>query len=169
MDWFVYGFAGFSIAAAIMVITRKNPIISALYLCLTLFSLAGLFVMLGAYFIAAVQVLVYAGAIMVLFVFVIMLLNLDPEKLDIKSFHPPKVLSVFSAFLLFGFLAFIFWNNKLTGITGVDTQALVDQNGGHLKVISAKLFTTFLLPFEITSILLLVAIVGAVIMAKRRV
>ena len=169
MSWFVYGFSGLAIASAIMVITRRNPIISALYLCLTLFSLAGLFVLLEAYFIAAVQVLVYAGAVMVLFVFVIMLLNLDPEKIKIESFHPPKLLAIFSTLLLFGFLTFIFLNNKPTGLLGNDSQVLIDQSGGHLKVISTRLFTTFLLPFEVTSLLLLVAIVGAVVLAKRSV
>src|SRR3990167_5115235 len=108
MDWFVYGFSALSIASALMVITRRNPIISALYLSLTLFCLAALFVLLEAYFIAAVQVLVYAGAVMVLFIFVIMLLNLDPEKMIVEYFRPPKILAITSTLLLFGFLTFVF-------------------------------------------------------------
>ncbi|OGQ34045.1 MAG: hypothetical protein A3F16_01890 [Deltaproteobacteria bacterium RIFCSPHIGHO2_12_FULL_43_9] len=169
MDWFVYGFSALAIASAIMVITRRNPIISALYLCLTLFCLAALFVLLEAYFIAAVQVLVYAGAVMVLFIFVIMLLNLDPEKMIVEYFQTPRMISVISALLLFGFLTFVFWTNNITGERGYDFPVQITQGGGHLKAMSSKLFTTFLLAFEVTSILLLVAIVGAVVLAKRKV
>lgn len=169
MDWFVYGFASLSIASALMVVTRKNPIISALYLSLTLFCLAALFVLLEAYFIAAVQVLVYAGAVMVLFIFVIMLLNLDPEKMIIEYFRAPKLLAIVTALLLFGFLTFIFWTNGVTGVKGFDLPIQINQGGGHLELMSSKLFTTFLLAFEVTSLLLLVAIVGAVVLAKRKV
>lgn len=169
MDWFVYGFAGLSIASAIMVVTRRNPIVSALYLCLTLFSLAALFVLLEAYFIAAVQVLIYAGAVMVLFVFVIMLLNLEPEKMNIKSFRPPKLLAITTSIVMFGFFAYIFSTNAVTGIKGYDSPLQISNSGGHLHVISAKLFTSFILAFEVTSLLLLIAMVGAVVLAKRKV
>lgn len=169
MDWFVYGFSALAIASAIMVVTRKNPLISALYLCLTLFALAALFVLLEAYFIAAVQVLVYAGAVMVLFVFVIMLLNLEPEKMIVEYFQAPRFLSVISALLLMGFLTFVFWTNNITGEKGYDLPMQIEQGGGHLKVMSSKLFTTFLLAFEVTSLLLLVAMVGVVVLAKRKV
>jgi len=90
MEWLVYSFAILSIGSALMVVTRQNPIISALYLILTLFFIAALFVLLGAYFIAAIQVLVYAGAVMVLFIFVIMLLNLEPKKFVMPLFQIPK-------------------------------------------------------------------------------
>jgi NADH-quinone oxidoreductase subunit J len=169
MGLFVYGFSGLAIACAIMVVTRRNPIASALYLCLALFSLAALFVLLEAYFIAAVQVLVYAGAVMVLFVFVIMLLNLDPEKMNLETFHPPKLLAIVSTSVLFGFFAFMFWTNKVTGDKGFDLPISISNSGGHLHAISSKLFTSFLLAFEATSLLLLVAMVGAVVLAKRKV
>ncbi|MFC2074914.1 NADH-quinone oxidoreductase subunit J [Bdellovibrionota bacterium] len=167
MDWLVYIFSGIAIASALMVITRKNPIVSALYLALTLFAVAGLFVIFEAYFIAAVQVLVYAGAVMVLFIFVIMLLNLEPEKYRISVFRAPRVISVIAAITLFGSFAAVFFYNRVTGTVGLETPDAVAQAGGYLPAISTKLFTHYLLPFEVTSVLLLVAMVGVVVLAKR--
>jgi NADH-quinone oxidoreductase subunit J len=153
-----YLFAALSLFSAFMVITRRNPVSSALYLILTFFSLAGIYVLMGAFFLAAVQIMVYAGAIMVLFLFVIMLLNLDPSELP-----PPvrgKVKWVFAAFtLLLGILLIALdagrqLTAEATGITG------------EVGEIADGIFGEFLLPFEITGLLLLVAIIGAVVLVR---
>ncbi|HLB59252.1 MAG TPA: NADH-quinone oxidoreductase subunit J [Bdellovibrionota bacterium] len=169
MDWMAYTFSGIAIISALLVVTRKNPLYSALYLIVTLFSIAGLFVIVEAYFIAVLQVLVYAGAVMVLFVFVIMLLNLDPTHLNIPGIQAPRLFAVLSAIGIFGVLAWMFLNNRITGVVGEETPEKIAALGGNLQAMSLKLFTHYLLPFEVTSILLLVAIVGAVVLAKRKV
>jgi len=129
-----------AIVSAILVVTCRNPINSALSLILTFFCLATYYVMLDAPFLAAVQVMVYAGAIMVLIVFTIMLLN----------------------------TAVIVFKSRVALPNGPLTGEIIKQQG-HTELIGREMFTTFLLPFEITSILLLVAIVGAVILAKKKI
>ena len=148
-----------------MVITRRNPVISALFLILNFFCLAGLYLTLNAQFIAVIQVLVYAGAIMVLFLFVIMLLNLgDEERLKEKlSFK-----RIFAAGLSFGLLLELVY---IAGFIDVPMPAGDFSKGveiGTVEYIGEELFTTYLFPFEITSVLLLAAMVGAVVLAKRK-
>jgi len=148
-----------------MVITRRNPVISALFLILNFFCLAGLYLTLNAQFIAVIQVLVYAGAIMVLFLFVIMLLNLgDEERLKEKlSFK-----RIFAAGLSFGLLLELVY---IVGFIDVPMPAGDFSKGveiGTVEYIGEELFTTYLFPFEITSVLLLAAMVGAVVLAKRK-
>jgi len=161
-------FAAIAIAAALMCVTRASPVASALWLVVTLFQIAGLFVLLDAQFIAVLQVLVYAGAIMVLFLFVIMLLNLGrPGVSDLRG--PGGVL--LAALLAGGLFA------ELGALRGtVPPQDLTLASGaldaaeqvqGIVGVVARPLFTTYLIPFEIASVLLLAAIVGAVVLAKR--
>ncbi|MDD2499906.1 MAG: NADH-quinone oxidoreductase subunit J [Geobacter sp.] len=154
-----------AIVSALMVVTCKNPINSALSLVLTFFCLATYYAMLNAPFMAAVQIIVYAGAIMVLIVFTIMLLNIrvDANK---KSSHQVALGSVMGIITLL--LAGLFLTRgKVSQPVGEITSDLINKVG-HTELIGKVMFTDFLLPFEVTSILLLVAIVGAVILAKRK-
>lgn len=155
-----------AIVSAILVITCKNPINSALALVMTFFCLATYYVMLDAPFMAAVQVMVYAGAIMVLIVFTIMLLNI---RVDATKKHSHKIVlgSIIGFFTLIN-TAFIVIKSNIAPPNGPLTGEMIRQQG-HTELIGREMFTNFLLPFEITSILLLVAIVGAVILAKKKI
>src|SRR3989442_843462 len=167
-------FAALAVLSAAMCITRRNPVASALWLVLTLFALAALFVVLDAQFIAVLQVLVYAGAIMVLFLFVIMLLNLGRAgPSDIKG---PAGLAV--AALLAGGLGLqlvVLRDAAPGGGAGgaggglaPGAMAQLQAQGGIVAAVAQALFAQYLVPFEITSVLLLAAIVGAVVLAKRK-
>jgi len=162
-----WSFAGLAVLSALLCITRKNPVASALWLVVTMFQIAALFVLLDAQFLAVLQVLVYAGAIMVLFLFVIMLLNLGRG--GASDIRGPAGLAV--ATLLAGALGlqlFIVARTAPAGTPGASQMALAEQAEGMVGVVARPLFTTYLVPFEITSVLLLVAIVGAVVLAKRQ-
>ena len=155
--------------SALLCITRRNPIACALWLVVTLFSLAALFVLLDAQFIAVLQVLVYAGAIMVLFLFVIMLLNLGrPGPTDIKG---PLGLGL--AVILGGTMLLLLRPLSQTVLpAGIQippgTIAAIQQQRGMVGAVATPLFDAYLVPFEIASVLLLAAIVGAVVLAKRK-
>lgn len=154
--------------AAILVIVQRNPVVSAIYLIITLFCLAGIYLLLSAPFIAVIQVLVYAGAIMVLFLFVIMLLNLEKEKKLIYRNRLQKVLGVFLGGVLLAQIGMIFSYVLLEGSKGKFPAEKVAALG-NTEVVARLLFTDFLLPFEIVSVLLLVAIVGAIVLAKKQI
>ncbi|OLC99130.1 MAG: hypothetical protein AUI88_02265 [Gemmatimonadetes bacterium 13_1_40CM_3_70_8] len=164
-----WAFAGLALASALACITRRSPVASALWLVVTLFALAALFVLLDAQFIAVLQLLVYAGAIMVLFLFVIMLLNLGrPGPMDVKG-----PVGVGTAFLLGGVLLFQLWILRQAALPASiqlppGSMARLQQEQGFVAAIAQPLFDTYLIPFEITSLLLLAALVGAVVLAKRR-
>jgi NADH-quinone oxidoreductase subunit J len=156
-------FAGLAIGCAISMVAQRNPLYSAISLIGVFISLACLYVTLAAPFIAAVQVIVYAGAIMVLVVFVIMLLNVEQEErrpMRLRSLVP---IAVTLAAILFAETAFIIFFVHLS--PGTPSGNISDV--GLTSSIGAGLFTTYLLPFEITSILLLMAIVGAMTLARR--
>jgi NADH-quinone oxidoreductase subunit J len=157
--------AAIAIISSILVITNKNPINSALSLIMTFFCLATLYVMLEAPFMAAIQIIVYAGAIMVLIVFVIMLLNLKSES-GRRTSHALFLGSMTGVLLLIQ-TWYLLWRSSLTGTKGVVDSAMIAKVG-HTELIGKSLFTEFLLPFEITSVLLLAAIVGAVILSKKK-
>ncbi len=156
-----------AIISAILVITCKNPINSALSLIMTFFCLATYYVMLDAPFMAAIQVMVYAGAIMVLIVFTIMLLNI---RVNATQKHSHKVLlgSILGIFTLINTVVLLFKSQAAKPVVGGYTGEMI-KNIGHSELIGREMFTTFLLPFEITSILLLVAIIGSVILAKKKI
>ncbi|MDD2853056.1 MAG: NADH-quinone oxidoreductase subunit J [Desulfuromonadaceae bacterium] len=155
-----------AIVSAILVITCKNPINSALALIMTFFCLATYYVMLDAPFMAAVQVMVYAGAIMVLMVFTIMLLNI---RVDSSKKHSHKLVfgSIIGFFTVLNSIIVIV-KGRAALPTGPYSGEMI-QKFGHTELIGREMFTNFLLPFEVTSILLLVAIVGAVILAKKKI
>jgi len=156
-------FAGMAIGCAISMVVQRNPLYGAISLIGVFISLACLYVTLAAPFIAAVQVIVYAGAIMVLVVFVIMLLNVEDEErqpLRLRSLVP---IAIGLAAILFAEAAFIIF--FVHSSPGTPTTNISDV--GLTSSIGAGLFTTYLLPFEITSILLLMAVVGAMTLARR--
>jgi NADH-quinone oxidoreductase subunit J len=162
--FFFYLLSGLAVLGGILVITRKNAVHSALALILTLLALAGLYLMLYAPFVAGVQIILYAGGIMVLFLFVIMLVNLEhSEKED--QFNHQWVAGVLAAVALSGlFLA-----------TYVKGQALFPQRvlqlpeQSNTQRVAVLLYGYYMFSFEIASLLLLVAIIGAVVMAKKRI
>ena len=162
-------FSAIAVASALLCVTRRNPVASALWLVLTMLSLAGMFVLLEAHFIAAMQVLVYAGAIMVLFLFVVMLLNVGRADANDLPGWMGHVLML----AIGGVLAIELW--AMTRIVPADdirlpvgTMQQLNEQQGAVQVIAEPLFRDYLVPFEITSVLLLAAVVGAVVLAKRR-
>jgi NADH-quinone oxidoreductase subunit J len=179
-----YIFAVAAIVSATLCILQRNPVSAALWLVSTMFSLAAIYVLLNAQFIAAIQVLVYAGAIMVLFLFVIMLLNLGQAASDMRGpstiaatvvivgllaielfallqYTPRQLASEFSQWPTFTDPATVFVAGQ---ITQQESAAR-----GVVGAVAGPLFQVYLIPFEITSILLLVAMIGAVVLAKRKI
>lgn len=156
-------FAGLAVGCALAMVAQRNPLYSAISLIGVFISLACLYVMLAAPFIAAVQVVVYAGAIMVLVIFVIMLLNVEQEEKSpgrLKFLVPAAIVL---AAVLIAEVAFVLVSVQSFRVT----PASGSSNVGLTHSIGTALFTQYLLPFEITSILLLMAIVGALTLARR--
>ena len=166
MEALFYVFSFIAIFSALMVVTMRNPLTSALYLVLCFFALAGFYVMLDMQFIAAMQILVYAGAIMVLIVLVIMLLNISRIK-NMKSDLHQKIIGVLISLILFIEIIFYIINGAQKRPSGIFTHALIKKIG-NTQVIGEFLFTSYMLPFEIASILLFVAIIGAYLFAKKK-
>jgi NADH-quinone oxidoreductase subunit J len=153
------------IISALLVIVQKNPVASALFLIVTMCALAIIFLMLQATFLAAIQIIVYAGAIVVLFLFVIMLLNLRKDEFGPEKKKLQRGLAILFAFLFFIEIAVLI-KVGISQIKIAETQLAEDF--GTVQALGKLLFTKYLLPFEITSVLLLVAMVGAVLMAKKK-
>jgi NADH-quinone oxidoreductase subunit J len=166
-DILFYVFAGMALGGALGVVGAKNPVSSLLAMVVCLGSVAGIYVLLEAHFLAAVQVIVYAGAIMVLFLFVIMLLNLGHDYQPDLKLGLGALLAFAVTGALFGFLS-----REITGAPPILDDAAIDAlvaEQGVIGAIARPLYTDWVVPFEITGILLLVAIVGALVLAKRRV
>jgi NADH-quinone oxidoreductase subunit J len=165
-QWLIFlGMAFISLLASLLLITRKNPIHSALFLVLNFLCVAVLYLLLHSQFIAIVQVVVYAGAIVMLIVFVIMLLDLEAELQSSLKFIYSKAIGAFlSVLFLFGIL-YAAVAKSPTGKVGPYTPEKVSAN---VKTFGEVLFTQYLFPFEIVSILLVAAIIGAVILSKKR-
>lgn len=159
-----YGFGFLALFSAIAMIMSRQPVTSALLMVVNMFCLAGLYAQLGAHLIAVLQVMVYAGAIMVLVLFVIMFLNLR-EKAGIVSKHGVMMQALGIAALGFMITAMV---SKLD-MAKLPASKAPAEDFGSVEAIGRVLFTDYLLPFEITSVLLLAAIVGAVVLAKRKV
>ena len=160
-----YIFAAFLLAASLFVVLNRNPMYSVVALVFAFLNLAALYFLLEAYFIGALQVLVYAGAIMVLFLFVVMLLNVQPEERRTGLVHFDR--------WRFGLMALLFLGLFVL-LIGRGAQAYLARPAVNLAQFGAvadvgeALFTRYLLPFEIASLLLTVALVGTVFLAKRR-
>jgi NADH-quinone oxidoreductase subunit J len=154
-----------AIATAIAVIVNRNPITSAISLVMHFITLAGLYLTLNAQFMAAIQVLVYAGAIMVLVVFVIMLLNLGSDTSLRQAATSKEAVGVGLAILLGGFLIYAL-TRTAHSTQGVSEKILAN---GTVESVGKALFTTYVFPFEMVSLVLLAAAVGAVVLTKRHV
>jgi NADH-quinone oxidoreductase subunit J len=165
-----YIFAGLAIACALLVVLKTNPVASAFSLVMVFAAFAGIYAILDAHMIAMLQILVYAGAIMVLFIFVIMLLNADEPSFDLARLHP--VIHGMVGVLALALFCFFVWAFQKSGPTqlpaGAFTSAAIEGAGGNSRVVSELMFSKYVLPFELTSVLLLAAIVGAVAIAKRK-
>ena len=158
-------FGGISAVSAVLMITRANPVISALFLILNFAGLAGLYLLLNAQFIAVAQVIVYAGAIMVLFLFVIMLLK--PEKEKFFSSHPQlKIFALIVAALVFLQIAYMIFLSHPDAASNSSVAASV--KAGTVEQIGRELYTNYVLPFEAAGYLLLAATIGALVLAKKK-
>jgi len=160
---FFYGFGGLALLLGLVVIAARNPVNGAVALIGNLFCIAGLFVLLQAHFLAVIQVLLYAGAILVLFLFVIMLLNLKNEELGRARWTYGKLIA----------LVLLIWGGGLLLLhllpeAGVSGFKGVDESYGTLETVGRLVFGPYLLAFEVTSVLLLAAILGAVAIAKKK-
>lgn len=156
-----------AVLAAVYLIFERNPVFCALYLIQTMVCIAVLYILLEAQFIAAVQMIVYAGAIMVLFLFVIMLLNIKVDDEAKRSFSFQKIPAILMGIALLTVICIVLKSKLLQGKQGVYTTAHINSMG-NTQLIGNLLFTDYLLPFEITSILLFVAAIGAIMLAKRK-
>ncbi len=159
-DYLFYIFSALTLLCGALIILSRNPINSAMFLVLMMVSLSGLYVTLHAFFLAAVQILVYAGAVMVLFLFVIMLLDLKEEE-----HRKIKLATLFLGALSVGSIAFILV--KLLGNARLVSDAPSAE--GSTIELGLKLFRQYTLPFEIVSLLLLVAMMGAILLSKKEI
>lgn len=154
-----------ALVGAILVVTRRNPVYSVLWLVLTFFAFAGLYVLLGAYFLAAIQIIVYAGAIMVLFLFVVMMLNLrEPEKPEQR-----KPVMIAAGVVVGGgiglvILSYLARSRAIVDVTEADD---ISYAIGSAKWLGKALFTDYVLTVEIAGVLLLAGVIGAVALAKK--
>ena len=163
-----YIFAVLSVLGALGILFLRNPIHCALSLVGTFFCLGAIYVMLNAEFVAVIQVLVYAGAIMVLFLFVLMLLSSKDSERYVNKWPVRKILAGLLSLGIFIQIASLFTANELQlGSKGVYPLEVVEEVGS-ITLIGRLLFTDYILSFEIIAILLLVAVIGAVVIAKRR-
>jgi NADH-quinone oxidoreductase subunit J len=157
-----YMFSALAIGLITLMIFHPNPIASAMCLVGAFFGLAGLYVMLNATFVAVLQILVYAGAVMVLFMFVIMLLKLKKEDLAADRFTFKKIFYVIVGLVFLGFLIV-----SLLSVPAIPFKALPEAFG-QAQSVGRLMFTTYLIPFELISILILIAILGVVLLGKRK-
>src|SRR5439155_6354103 len=164
-----YFFAGTAVASGVLMVTRRNVVHSAIFLITALLATAGIFLQLRAEFLFIVQIILYVGGIMVLFVFVIMLVNLDVAVRQLR-FARQKWVALLISLALAAQVGLMLWSTGKMPGQGVPVLAAVpaDKLPLNSEAVAKSLFETYLLPFEIASVLLLVAMIGAVVMAKKR-
>lgn len=162
-------FAFVAVVSGIGVIFSRNAVYSALLLVGNFFCLAVFYVLLDAQFLAAVQLTVYAGAIMVLFVFVVMLLSPAGEQHLLRRMRSQGWIALPLGVILIGQLLFVVVSSSMSPARGPYTLEHMNDLGGSVQAVGSVLFTDYLLPFEATSLLLVVALVGAVVLGKRRI
>jgi len=163
-----YIFAGLAIASAALMVTRRNAVHSAIFLVTALLATAGIFLQLRAEFLFIVQIILYVGGIMVLFIFVIMLVNLDVALQQIQ-FARQKWVALIVALALSAQFGLMLWSSGKTPGQGIPVLAApsASELPANSEAVAQSLFGTYLLAFEIASVLLLVAMIGAVVMAKK--
>lgn len=161
-DLLFYFFAALVTGSALMVVVNRNAVNAAMFLILAFLGVAGMFVLLEAYFLAVVQILIYAGAVVVLFLFIIMLLNVEarPRK-PIPQVTAFASLSAFA--LMVAGVLWLFSRERLEAPASVDVTA----PGAGLKIIGQQLFTTYLLPLQVTGFLLLMAMIGVIVLGRK--
>jgi len=159
-DILFFVFAALALGCGVLMLLSRNPVNSAMFLVLTIGSLAGLFVLLHAFFLAAIQILVYAGAVMVLFLFVIMLLDLKVEER-----RRINLFGIVAGVVAVGAILAIFLKSLAASRPGAEAGNA--RGVGDIVTLGKLLFTQYLLPFEIVSVLLLVAMVGVILLSKK--
>ena len=161
-DFLFYVFAALIVGSSLMAVLNRDAVNAAMFLILTFIGVAGMFVLLEAYFLAVLQILVYAGAVVVLFLFIIMLLNVET-----RVRHPIHLMSALAAAVGFGLLVsgvlWLFCADRITGPAAADVVA----PGSTLKVFGEQLFTTYLLPLQVTGFLLLMAMIGVIVLGRK--
>lgn len=151
----------------VMVIVARNPVHSVLFMLLAFVNIAGIFVLLGAEFLAVIQVLVYTGAILVLFLFVVMLLGTSSRRQPEMGGSVQLPVAILVGLALIVEIAGVLISSAVgAGALGSDTPQAIQKAGGNVEAIGQSLYTQWLLPFEVASVLLLVAAVGAIYLAK---
>ncbi len=163
--FFFYLLSALAVVSGLLVITRKNPVHSAIFLVVTLLSLAGLYLMLYAPFVAGVQIVVYVGGIMVLFLFVIMLVSVEQAQKE-HRFNKQWHVATAAALVLGAMFVLIYYRGN-TLLATHPVLALPETS--NTQDVGKLLYQDYMMPFEVASVLLLVAIVGAVVMAKKRI
>ena len=156
-----------AVVASILMVTRRNPIHSALWLIVTFFCIGILYLTLNAQFIAVAQVIVYAGAIMMLLIFVVMLIHLEKEQEQVGKMSGGKIIGSFITIILFLEIAAAILSFQVTGKKGTFTPEMLARVG-DVKSVGTVLYGKYMFPFEVASILLLIGIVGAVVLSKGR-
>lgn len=151
--------------SSVAMVTRRNPVYSALFLILNFFALAGIYLLLNAQFIAVVQVIVYAGAIMVLFLFVIMLLNTEKEQPIFSQSKQLKIFAVVIVGLIFLQIAFLLFKSEPSALV---SGTAADVSNGTIEKIGQDLYSRYIIPFEAAGFLLLAATIGALMLAKKK-
>jgi NADH-quinone oxidoreductase subunit J len=162
---FFYTLAAGAVISALLVITRRNPINSVIFLVLNFFFLAALYLTLKAQFIAIIQILVYAGAIMVLFMFVIMLLNLGDEKSLTDRVTWKQIVAIGLSLAFVMQILYIVGFGETADMTAISADAV---NIGTVEYIGREMFSHYVLPIEAISVLIVAAVVGAIVLAKRK-
>ena len=157
-----YFLTSLTLLCALMVVISKNPVHSVLFLIITFFTISGHYILLNAQFLAAVNIIVYAGAIMVLFLFVIMLMNLNADTEPQKNKWLKIAGAIAGGSLLLVFIAALRQSDDV-----IKTQVIAGGEAGLIKVLGKTLFTDYVLPFEISSVLFLSAMVGAAVIGKK--
>ncbi len=161
--FFVY-FSGMTLASAIVAVASRSLVYSALSLLITFIHIAGIYILLNAEFLAAVQIIVYAGAILVLYLFVLMLFNPKGEE---RYLHRQFPVGIFLGLVVLVMMVLSVFRSEIIGQKGAFTPDVV-QSIGHTQSIGQALYSDFILPFEVASLILLVAMLGAIILAGRR-
>ncbi|MGH8999049.1 MAG: NADH-quinone oxidoreductase subunit J [Acidimicrobiia bacterium] len=168
MEWFVFSVCAIAaVVGALGVLMARQAVHAALFLVLTLFCMAVFFVLQEAHFLAAVQVIVYAGAVVILFLFVIMLLGVDREESFAEPLKGQRVAAIGGGIAVVAGLLLVARVAVPTGASEARGPALGGEAGGtNIERLATSLFTDFLWPFEITSVLLVIAVVGAVVLVR---
>jgi len=160
---FFYIFAIVAAASAVAVITARNPVHSAVFLILCFVQVAALFILLRAPFLAAVQVFIYVGAVMVLFLFVVLVLDMGRESI-MEPFHSQSVPAILSIAILFVLMGLVLFSGTMTAPKGPYDEAALAMN---TEVVGRALYTKYIYPFEVVSVLLLIALIGAVVLVLK--